>query len=119
MSDEEKKDLAIFLKELIHGDEEGGFNGLLELLQMFKLGKWTIISVFRCYYYPKTDLIFKPTTVKNVINKYELNELSYKPKPSYDFYVSYRTTINIMKNHLEKLKNIDNSAFSGFLMLTM
>jgi hypothetical protein len=116
---DEKEELVDALKELLHGDEEKGFNGLVDLLSIYKLAKWPLITVFRCYYYPDTDLLFKPTTVKNVIKKYELEELVYRPAPSYEFFVGYRDTINSMKQLVSPLLSPNNAAFSGFLMMTM
>ncbi|QUI25218.1 hypothetical protein HZI73_24250 [Vallitalea pronyensis] len=114
-----KKILVAGLKELIHGDEEKGFNQLLDILSEYKLAKWTLLTVFRCYYYPDKDLLFKPTTVKNVIKKYELEGLTYKPRPSYDFFVTYRENINAMKQQVDASLAPNNAAFSGFLMMTM
>lgn len=119
MSIDNKKTLVDGLYQLIHGDEEKGFNQLIELLKPYKLNKWTLISVFRCYYYPETDLLFKPTTVKNVIKKYELDGLVYKPQPSYEFFVRYRQAINEMKKEVDPSLAPNNAAFSGFLMMTM
>lgn len=116
---EAKEELVDALKELLHGDEEKGFNSLVYLLSIYKLAKWPLITVFRCYYYPDTDLLFKPTTVKNVIKKYELEELVYRPAPSYEFFVGYRDTINSMKQLVSPLLSPNNAAFSGFLMMTM
>lgn len=119
MNVNEKTELVTGLKQLLHGDEEKGFNQLLDLLTHYKLAKWTLITVFRCYYYPDTDLLYKPTTVKNVINKYELHGLVYKPRPSYDFFVKYRDAINDMKKEVDSSLSANNASFSGFLMLTM
>lgn len=119
MSHDEKSLLVSALKELIHGNEETGFNQLLDILTRFKLAKWTLITVFRCYYYPQQDLLFKPTTVKNVIAKYELEGLVYKARPSYDFFVKYRNAINDMKKQVDDSLSPNNPAFSGFLMMTM
>jgi len=119
MSPDEKITLVEGLYELIHGNEEMGFNMLLTLFTEFKLAKWTLITVFRCYYYPDYDLLFKPTTVKNIIKIFELEDLVYKPRPSYDFFVRYRKEINDMKNQVDPSLSPNNPAFSGFLMMTM
>ncbi len=113
----EKIQLVHSLDMLLHGDEESGFNLMLEVLLRHQLAKWTLISVFRCYYYPTTDLLFKPTTVKNIIKIFELEDLVYKPRPSYDFFVKYRDTINEMKMHVDENFRHSNAAFSGFLMM--
>lgn len=119
MTPEEKKQLVDGVKDLIHGNEEVGFNKVLEILKKYKLGKWTLITVFRCYYYPDTDMLYKPTTVKNIIKKYELEGLVYKPTPSYEFFIKYRDAINNMKTHVEPSLSPNNPSFSGFLMMTM
>ncbi len=119
LSSEEKVELISALSELLHGDEKKGFNGLVDLLSVYKLAKWPLITVYRCYYFPDTDLLFKPTTVKNVIKKYELEGLVYKPAPSYEFFVGYREAINSMKELVSPLLSPNNAAFSGFLMMTM
>lgn len=119
MSADHKGILVEGLRELLHGDEERGFNQLLDLLTSYKLAKWTLISVFRCYYYPDTDLLLKPTTVKNVIATYELEDMVYKPRPSYAFYEKYRKAIGEMKKEVDASLAPNTAAFSGFLMMTM
>lgn len=116
---DKKEELVDALKELLHGDEEKGFNALVDFLSIYKLAKWPLITIFRCYYYPDTDLLFKPTTVKNVIKKYELDNLIYRPMPSYEFFIGYRDTINSMKQLVSPQLSPNNAAFSGFLMMTM
>lgn len=116
---DEREILVKAVYELIHGNEELGFNMLLDLLTAYKLAKWTLISVFRCYMYPEYDLLFKPTTVKGIIAKYEIEDLVYKARPSYDFFVRYRDVINEMKKHVDPSLSPNNPSFSGFLMMTM
>lgn len=115
----EKSQLVHSLNMLLHGDEEKGFNLMLEVLLRHGLAKWTLITVFRCYYYPETDLLFKPTTVKNIISTFELEDLIYKPRPSYEFFVKYRAAINEMKMNVDENFRRSNAAFSGFLMMAM
>lgn len=119
MTPDEKSDLAESLSELLHGDEAKGFHQMLDILTKHNLAKWTLISVFRCYYYPDTDLLFKPTTVKNVIKQFELEGLVYKPRPSYEFFVNYRDAINSMKRNVSPSLSPSNAAFSGFLMMSI
>jgi hypothetical protein len=115
----EKQEMVSGLKQLLFEDEKRGFNTLLEILNQHQMAKWTIISVFRCYYYPDTDLLFKPTTVKGIINKFELEDIKYKPTPSYDFFVKYRGYINEMNSYTSYSISPNLSAFSGFLYMTM
>ncbi len=119
MSAIQKVELVLSLAEFLHSNEEKGFNQMLEILIRYSLAKWTLITVFGCYYYPTRDLLFKPTTVKNIIKYFELEDLVYKPRPSYDFFVKYRDTINEMKTHIDKNFKGSNAGFSGFLMMAM
>ena len=114
----EKTQLVHSLDMLLFGSEEKGFNLMLEVLLRHGLAKWTLMTVYRCYYYPETDLLYKPTTVKKVIEKFELEGLAYKPRPSYEFFVKYRDAINEMKMHVDENFRHSNAAFSGFLMMS-
>jgi hypothetical protein len=107
------------VKQLIHGNEESGFEILVDILQEEKLAKWTLITVIPAYYSPKKDVFIKPTTTKGVINYFELEDLIYKPLPSYDFYNRYRDEINNMKEKVSEQLSTSNAAFSGFLMMVM
>lgn len=116
---EDKRLLVEAVKELMHGDEEKGFNQLTTLLKPYKLAKWTLVSVFLAYYRPTYDVFLKPTTVKGVINTFELEGLKYSPTPTYEFYVKYRDAINEMKTKVDGSLSPNNPAFSGFLMMMM
>lgn len=118
MTADEKIQLVMSLDDLLHGNEEIGFNNFLNILTEYKLAKWTLITVFRCYYYPDTDLLFKPTTVKTIIKLFEIENLIYKPKPSYEFFVRYRDVITEMKNLVDNTLTPSYAAFSGFLMMS-
>lgn len=119
MNIEQKASLANSLYKLLHGDEEKGFNQMLDILTGFKLAKWTLMTVFRCYYYPEDDLLYKPTTVKNIIKFLELEDLVYKPRPSYAFFKKYRDAINYMKQKVNPSLSTSNAKFSGFLMMSI
>lgn len=105
--------------ENIHGDEETGFNLLVDLLSPYKLAKWTIITVFRAYYNLDYDVFMKPTTVKNIIRYMELNDIKYVVKPNFELYGKYRDYINTMKKEVDASLSPNNPAFSGFLMITV
>ncbi len=81
--------LANALQELLHGDQERGFNQLLNQLTPLKLAKWTLISLFPVYYAPTTHWFIKPNTTKAILSYFEVTELVYKPRPSYGFYREY------------------------------
>jgi len=61
----------------------------------------------------------KPTTAKNIISFFEVENLSYKPQPSFEFYSSFRDLINDMKGRVDKSLSPSNPAFTGFLMMSM
>ena len=115
----EKKLIVSSVKELIHGDEEYGFNSLVSLLSPYKLAKWPIITIFRAYYYPHDDIFVKPTTVKKILAFLEVDDMKYTSKVNYDFYRKYRTLFNSLKLYVDKKLSPNNPAFSGFLMLTI
>ncbi len=119
LSYEEKEAYSDFLKEFLHGNEELGFNGMVEILDQIKLAKWTLVSVFGAYYRPTKEIFVKPTTTKNIIAYLELDDLVYRPRPSYDFYKTYRAYINKMKKQVDKSLSPSNAAFTGFLMFSM
>ena len=107
------------LHEMLYMNEEKGFNQFLGILRMGKLAKWTLMTVIPAYLRPDRDVFIKPTTVKNIISVFEIENLIYRPQPSYDFYTRYRDIINRMKGHVDPSLSPSNAAFSGFLMMTM
>ena len=115
----EKDMLSIELYELLHGHMKNGFDGIVEFLQQYKLAKWTIISVVLYYNDRQKEYFIKPTTTKNVIKYFELQNLVYKPTPSFEFYDSYKKVLNEMKKNVDKSLYPDNAAFTGFLRIAM
>ena len=115
----EKDMLSIELYELLHGNKRNGFEGLVEFLAQYNLAKWTIISVVLYYFDRQKEYFIKPTTTKNVIKYFELQNLIYKPTPSFEFYNSYKKILNEMKKNVHKSLKIDNAAFTGFLRIGM
>jgi hypothetical protein len=115
----EKDMLSIELYELLHGNTKNGFDGLVEFLKEYKLAKWTIISVVLYYYNRQKEYFVKPTTTKNVIKYFEIENLVYKPTPSFEFYSTYKKALNEMKKNVHKSVKVDNAAFTGFLRIGM
>ncbi len=107
------------LKIFLYENEELGFNMMLEILQKGKLAKWSIITVWLSYFRPDWEVFVKPTTVKGIIQFLEIEGLTYKPMPSYEFYTKYRELINQIKTKVDKSLAPSNAAFSGFLMMSM
>lgn len=107
------------LYELLHGDQEKGFNQIIAILADGKMARWSLISAFLYYSSPEVEVFCKPTTVKNIIRTFELEDLIYKPRPSYDFYVKFRKSIIEMKSFCDPRIGTDNAGMTGFLMMTM
>ena len=115
----EKDILSIELYELLHGNQKNGFDGIVEFLSQYNLAKWTIISVILYYNDRQKEYFIKPTTTKNVIKYFELENLVYKPTPSFEFYNAYKKVLNEMKKNVHKSLHPDNAAFTGFLRIAM
>ena len=115
----EKDILSIGLYELLHGNQKNGFDGIVEFLSQYNLAKWTIISVILYYNDRQKEYFIKPTTTKNVIKYFELENLVYKPTPSFEFYNAYKKVLNEMKKNVHKSLHPDNAAFTGFLRIAM
>lgn len=112
----ERADLAEGFRELIHGDQEAGFERVVSLLAPYKLAKWTIITAVLYYRDPAQELVIKPTTVKGVIAYFDIKDIIYQPKPTYDFYRQYREKIRLLKMAVGEELQVENGAFCGFLM---
>lgn len=115
----DQQEMVDGLYEFLHGDQEDGFERMLRTLGRYKLAKWVLLTIIPVYYNPKHEVLIKPTTVKAIIEHYELDGLKYSPKPTYAFYDRYRETLNGMKKHLDYFCDYDNAAFSGFLYFSM
>lgn len=116
---EKRRMLSGGLREILHGEEQQGFEAMLSLLQPGKLGKWSLMTICQSYYRPEVEVYVKPTTVKGIIETFELNHLHYRPAPTWAFYEEYRAAINEMKTWVDPSLARYNIAFSGFLMRSM
>ncbi len=119
IGDNERERLSHGLREFLHGDQGFGFGLMTELLAEYKLAKWPLITVCPVYYRPEVEVFIKPTTVKGVIEYFELEGLKYSPKPTFEFYKAYREHINYMKRQVASMLPVDNGAFCGFLMMSI
>lgn len=115
----DKELLVHGLKKLLHGKEQQGFEMMLEVLKLGKLAKWSLITICPAYFRPQTEVFVKPSTVKGVIEFFELKSLQYNPTPTWDFYAEYRDVINEMKSRVDPGLSPYNAAFSGFLMMSL
>lgn len=119
MTMEEKEELSNGMYELLYGDEKAGFEKVVKVLSYYKLAKWTVVSCLLYYMDPTYQVFVKPTTVKNIIKYFELDELKYDAKPTYEFYSKLREIINDMKKHVDMSVCPNNAAFTGFMMIVM
>lgn len=110
--------MADAFEQLLHGNQAQGFDTLVELLELDRLAKWSLVTVCPFYYRPGDEVFVKPTTTKNVIRQYELDDLVYRPRPSWTFYARYRDAIQTMKTLVHPQLSPNNAAFTGFLMMT-
>jgi hypothetical protein len=111
--------LSEALFEQLHGNQQQGFEAMLDLLRQQKLAKWSLMTILPNYVKPDDEVFVKPTTAKGVIAHFELPDLVYKPQPSWSFYAEYRAQILAMKQHVDPTLQRSNAAFCGFLMMSM
>ena len=115
MSIEQKDMLSIGLYELLYGDKQDGFESIVDVLSLYKLAKWSIVTLIPYYFARDENFFIKPTTTKDIIAFFELEALQYKPKPSYEFYERYTKALTKMKAQVESSLGADNAGFTGFL----
>jgi len=113
------KQLTGGMKQFLYGNQQKGFDDMLNVLAPVKLAKWSLMTIIPNYVHPEDEVFLKPTTVKGVIKAFELNGLEYRPLPSWDFYQRYRDTILEMKTQVDETLSPSNAAFCGFLMMSM
>ncbi|RXK00488.1 hypothetical protein CRU98_04835 [Arcobacter sp. CECT 8986] len=113
----QKDMLSIELYELIHGNKKLGFEGLVEFLSQYNLAKWTLVTLVPYALKRKREYFVKPTTTKMIINYLELEDLTYNPRPTYEFYKSYSKALSSIKKEVKKSLLFDNAAFTGFLKM--
>lgn len=119
MNQTQRKALAESIQALLHGNESEGFEGLGCALAPYKLDKWPLMTVIQAYYEPDKNPIFKPTTVKGILSYFEIDEIKYSSRPSFDFYVRYRAIIQEMQHQVDPTLAPSMTAFCGFLMMSM
>ena len=119
LAEEEREFLSRGLEQLLYEDEQTGFEMVLDLLKSEKLAKWSLMTACQTYFHPQKDVFIKPTTVKGVIEYFELEHLEYRPTPSWAFYEAYRSAFLEMKSKVDPSLSPTNPAFSGFLWMTV
>ncbi|MFA5216677.1 MAG: hypothetical protein WC407_11750, partial [Sulfuricurvum sp.] len=100
-------------------NQEKGFRILVDVLSIYKLAKWSIVTLIPYYYARDKEFFIKPTTTKDIIKFFEINGLEYKPKPTYEFYMRYTQILKEMKLQMNPMIGQNNAGFTGFLMMAM
>ena len=116
---DEREALAMGFQLLLHGKQQRGFEIVIDILARGKLAKWSLITICPNYMKPLDEVFVKPTTEKNVIKYLELENLDYKPRPSWAFYEEFRRQILAMKEKVDPSISPSNAAFTGFLMMSL
>ena len=117
MSRDDREYLAGAYKRMLHGSQQKGFNDIVDVLGYGKLAKWSLLTICLFYYRPAKEVFVKPTTTKNAIRQFELEDLVYNPRPSWAFYNDYKAAITDMKSKVNPSLSPNNAAFTGFLMM--
>ena len=105
-------------QKLLHGKQAQGFEEVADILREGKLAKWSLMTICLLYLRPQSEVFVKPTTTKSVIRQFELEDLVYRPQPTWAFYSAYRDIIETMKSKVDPSLSPNNAAFTGFLMMT-
>ena len=116
---DEREALAMGFQLLLHGKQQRGFDIIIDILARGKLAKWSLVTICPTYMKPLDEVFVKPTTAKNVIKYLELENLDYKPRPSWAFYEEFRRQILAMKEKVDPSISPSNAAFTGFLMMSL
>ena len=118
LNSHEKKTLSNALKNRLHGNQQKGFEIMVDLLKPAKLAKWSLVTILPNYYYPDDEVFVKPTTTKFAISYFELENLDYKPAPTWAFYLQYKAAFLKMRATVDDSLAPNNAAFGGFLMMS-
>jgi len=119
LSQKDLKTMTDGLHQFLYGDQEKGFDSMLDILLNGKLAKWSLITILPNYVHPTQEVFVKPTTTKKVIQCFELEDIHYRPAPSWGFYDKYRAYFLDMKSQVHTTLSPNNAAFGGFLMMSM
>jgi len=108
-----------FEKRLYGRQKQRGFEEFLGMLSHHKLAKWSVISVVPFHFAPQQEAFVKPTTAKGILAFLEVEDIVYKPTPSWAFYQGYQKLLKGIKKEVVPTLSPNNAALTGFLMSTM
>ena len=120
LNNHEKEYLAFAFEKRLYGrSKRAGFEEILGMLSHHKIAKWPIISAVPFYFAPKKEAFVKPTTAKGIIAYLEIDDMQYRPGPSWEFYSAYVKLLNQVKKEVHPSISPNYAALSGFLMTTL
>ncbi|HEY5566110.1 MAG TPA: hypothetical protein VIM81_02555 [Gammaproteobacteria bacterium] len=119
LSSKDKRHLAeAFRKRLFGRKEREGFEEIVDLLDRYKLARWTLVSAVPFYFAPAKEAFVKPSTARRIVAFLDMEELRYNPRPDWEFYVGYRKLVLDIKKKVDPSLTPNNAATTGFLMAT-
>ena len=120
LNSHEREALAMAVEKRLYGRQKGqGFDEILGMLAHHKLAKWAVISVVPFYFAPRKEVFVKPTTAKGILAFLEVEDLVYKPTPSWAFYQGYRKLLGEIKANVVPTLSPNNAALTGFMMMSI
>lgn len=120
LNSHEREALANAMELRLYGRaKRRGFEELVGMLMPHGLAKWSVVSVVPFYFSPAREAFVKPTTAKGIIDKLEVEGLTYKPQPTWVFYRGYLKLLGEIKKEVSPSLAENNAALSGFLMSTL
>lgn len=120
LNSHEKQALAdAFEKRLYGRQKRRGFEEIQGMLAHHKIAKWAVISVVPFYFAPTKEAFVKPTTAKGIIAYLNVEELEYRPTPSWEFYKGYLKLLVDIKKQVAPSLSPNNAALTGFLMVSV
>lgn len=120
LNSHEKEHLAFAFEKRLHGRaKRAGFEQIVGMLAYHKIAKWPLVSAIPYYFAPNKEAFVKPTTAKGIIAFLEVDDLHYKPMPSWEFYRGYLKVLDQVKKEVHPSLSPGYAALSGFLMVSM
>ena len=120
LNSRDKRHLAeAFRRRLFGTKKREGFEEIVDLLERYKLARWTLVSAVPFYFAPAKEAFVKPSTARRIVAFLDMEELRYNPRPDWEFYVGYRKLVLDIKKKVDPSLTPNNAATTGFLMATM
>ena len=120
LNSQEKQALADAVEKRLYGRQnQRGFEELLGMLAHHKIAKWSVISVVPFYFAPAKEAFVKPTTAKGILAYLEIEDLVYKPTPSWAFYQGYLKLLKDIERQVAPSLSTNYAALTGFMMVSI